>query len=137
MARRRSKKSSPRRKGHAGALVGIAAATAAAAAGGLFLYGTKEGAKTRKKMAAAGAAMKKEALMRLKQGKEMSEKKYHQTVAAVGKRYAGIKNVDPRELQAAMRELKGHWNVIKKEIRAGMKVKTKKAPRKRTARRDR
>ncbi len=134
MARQSSKKTSPKRTSHTGAIVGIAAATAAAAAGGLFLYGTKEGARTRKKMAALGAAMKKEALTRFKQGREMSEKNYHKAVAVVGKKYAGIKNVDPRELQTALRELKGHWSTIKREIRVGMKAKPKKAAKKGAAR---
>lgn len=130
MQKRSSKKSSPKRGSHTGAIVEIAAATAVAAAGGLFLYGTKEGARTRKKMAALATAMKKEALARFKQGKGISEKQYHAAVAAVRKRYAGLKNVDPRELQAAVRELKNHWKHIKAQVNAGMKTKPQKAAKK-------
>lgn len=106
-----------------GALIGLGAA-AVAATGALFLYGTKEGAKTRKKITALALKVKGDVLAELERAKDMSEKTYHDAIEKVSRRYAGLKNIDQKELVALVQELKGHWRTIQKEMQQGMKKTT-------------
>ncbi len=108
------------------------AAIAAAAAGAFFLYGTKEGAKQRKKIRGWGLRMKGEVLEKMEQMKEVSEDKYQEIVDSVAKRYQGLKSVDPEEVTLLVKELKSHWRSIKRQLDAGGTNK-KAAPKKRSA----
>jgi len=90
-------------------------AAAAAAAGAYFLYGPK-GARNRRRVKSWTLKAKGEVLEQLEALKAVNEKKYHQVVDAVARRYRSLKNVDPRELQQLVKELKGHWRNISKHL---------------------
>ncbi|MBI2577250.1 MAG: hypothetical protein HYV77_00190 [Candidatus Wildermuthbacteria bacterium] len=98
----------------------------AAAAGAYFLYGTKSGAKQRKKIHGWTLKAKGEVLEKLEQLKEINETAYQDIVDKVTQRYQAMKNIDPQELQAFVQDLKSSW----KHIRKGVKGKPAKSSRK-------
>lgn len=106
--------------------VGLAA-VAATAAGAYFLYG-KNGAKNRKAVKSWMLKAKAEALEQLEKAKDMSEKSYHEIIDKVHKKYAAVKNIDPKEVKELVGELKGHWVEIKKHLDKASKTPKKKAP---------
>ena len=114
----------------AGAILGIAAVAAAAAAGGYFLYG-KDGAKNRKKVKGWMLKAKGEILEKVEKLKDVSEAEYNNAINAVAAKYAAIKSIDPVEVEAMAKELRGHWKNIKKTIapKKAVKKSAKKAPR--------
>lgn len=98
-----------------------AAALAAAAAGAYFLTGTR-GAKNRKKVSAWAAKAQQEVVSELKSLQKFSKPAYLAAVDAVTRRYKTMKNVDPAELAAMARELKGQWDAISKRVNGTAKV---------------
>lgn len=104
--------------------VGLAA-IAALAAGGYFLYG-KDGAKNRKKIRSWMLKAKGEVLEGVEKMKNVSEAEYNTVVEKVASKYKAFKNVDPREFEDMVRELRGHWKNIKKSITATPKKKAAK-----------
>lgn len=105
------------------------AAIAAFAAAGYFLYG-KDGAKNRKKVRGWMLKAKGEVLEGVEKLKEVTEPQYTAIVDKVSAKYASIKNIDPAELEAMVRELRGHWKNIKKSITPAPKKKAKKVSKK-------
>lgn len=101
------------------------AAVAAFAAAGYFLYG-KDGAKNRKKVRGWMLKAKGEVLEGVEKLKEVTEEQYAAIVDKVSAKYAGLKNIDSKELEAMVRELRGHWKNIKRSITPAPKKKTKK-----------
>jgi len=101
------------------------AALAATAAGAYFLSG-KKGAKNRKRVKGWMLKAKGEVLQEMEHMKNMSEGTYHDTIDAMSERYKILKNVDEKELNHLVNELKSHWKHIKKDL----KVKPKKASKK-------
>jgi len=126
----KSKKSNNKAKVVGVAGVGLAA-LAAAAAGAYFLYGSKEGAKRRKKISGWMLKAKGEVLEQMEKVEHMNEKAYRQMVDTVAVKYKKLKHVDPAELQQMVKELKGHWKGIQKELVAAQKGLQKKAAPKR------
>lgn len=102
---------------------------AASFAGAYYLYGTKDGAKKKEKIKGWMLKAKGEVLEKLENLKDVNESTYNDLVAAVMKKYYGIKSVDKTELDALGSDLKKHWKNIKKHIDAGGKAvkKVKKA----------
>lgn len=49
--------------------------------------------------------------------KDMSESRYHDTIDAMADRYKILKNVDKKDLDALVKELKNHWKHIKKDLK--------------------
>jgi len=90
------------------------AALAAFAAAGYFLYG-KDGAKNRKKVRGWMLKAKGEVLEGVEKLKDVTEEQY-----------AAIKNIDPAEVEAMAKELRGHWKNIKKSISPAPKKKVAK-----------
>lgn len=108
--------------GNGGAVVaGIIGVAAAAAAGAYFLYGTKDGKKVKKQIRGWALKAKGEVLEKVEKLKDVNEETYHQVIDGVLKRYQTIKGVDTAELADIARELKGHWNNIKRELQASSK----------------
>ncbi|OHA81464.1 MAG: hypothetical protein A2675_03255 [Candidatus Yonathbacteria bacterium RIFCSPHIGHO2_01_FULL_51_10] len=110
----------------AGAIMGIAAVAAAAAAGGYFLYG-KDGAKNRKKVRGWMLKAKGEILEKVEKLKDVSEEEYAKAIDVVAAKYRAVKSIDPAEVEAMVKELKGHWKNIKKTVAPKA---TKRPPRK-------
>lgn len=98
------------------------AALAAFAAAGYFLYG-KDGAKNRKKVRGWMLKAKGEVLEGVEKMKDVSEADYKLIVDKVGAKYKAVKNIDPAEVEAMVRELHGHWKNIKKSISPAPKKK--------------
>lgn len=104
---------------------GIVAVAAAAIAGGYFLYG-KDGAKNRKKIKGWMLKAKGEVLEQMERGKEITEDTYHQVIDKVSQKYQAAKDIDPNELQQLVKEMKGHWRSIKKQLTGTAKKTAKK-----------
>lgn len=96
-------------------------ATVVATAGALFLYGTQNGKKTRTKIKGWTLKAKGEILEKLEDAKDVTEDSYNNTVNAVLSKYAKLKKVESTEVDAFMKEMKSHWNKIKKEVSAAKK----------------
>ncbi|HAT68195.1 MAG: hypothetical protein A2481_04100 [Candidatus Yonathbacteria bacterium RIFOXYC2_FULL_47_9] len=124
------------KKATTGAKVAVGAgiaALAAFAAAGYFLYG-KDGAKNRKKVRGWMLKAKGEVLEGVEKMKDVSEADYKLIVDKVGAKYKAVKNIDPAEVEAMVRELHGHWKNIKKTISPAPKKKVaKKASKKKVA----
>ena len=93
--------------------VGLAAL---AAAGSYFLYG-KKGAKNREVIAGWTLKMKGEVLEKMEKIKELNEDKYYKLVDTVAVRYKRVKSVSATELKHMVKELKGGWQHIKKQVK--------------------
>ncbi len=106
------------------------AATMAAAAGAIFLYGTDAGKKKRKEIKSWTLKMKADVMDKMATMKEWSEQEYAGVVDSVAKKYEGIKNVDPVEIAALVRDLKSHWKTIQRHTQGGTKKKSKPAAKK-------
>jgi hypothetical protein len=100
-----------------GKKVAVGIAMVAAAAGAYFLYGTEAGKKTSKKIKGWALKAKGEVLEKLENLKEVSQEKYDSIVEAVSSKYQKVKNVDQAELATMIKELKGHWKNIKKQLK--------------------
>ncbi len=107
--------------------VGVAAGLAvlaAAAAGAYFLYG-KGGAARRQKAKSWMLKMKGDVLERLENMKRVDKAAYNRAVDEVGRRYKALKAVAPGELSVIVREMKGHWKNIERELAKAGKSKRK------------
>ena len=102
------------------------AAIAALAAAGYFLYGSKDGAKNRKKVRGWMLKAKGEVLEGVEKMKDVTEDQYSAIIHKVGAKYKAIKSIDPAEVDAMMKELHGHWKNIKKSISPAPKKKATK-----------
>lgn len=105
-------------KSKAGMVAVAAGVGVAAAAGAYFLYG-KNGKKNRQKIKnAAGWAMraKEEVLEKIDALKDVNHEKYQSIIEKVGQRYRALKNIDPKEIATLVKELKGHWKSIQKQV---------------------
>lgn len=89
---------------------------AAAAAGAFFLFGTKEGKKTTKKMKGWMVKAKGEVMDKLEDMQDVSEQNYYDVVDKVTKKYSKLKKVQGPEVEALVKDLKKHWKNIKKEL---------------------
>ncbi len=101
------------------------AAIAAAAAAGYFLYG-KDGAKNRKKVKGWMLKAKGEVLEGVEKLKDVTEEEYAMILDKVGAKYKAVKNIDPAEVEAMVKELRGHWKNIKKSVTPAPKKKVAK-----------
>ncbi|MGM0482648.1 MAG: hypothetical protein ACQEP6_02180 [Patescibacteria group bacterium] len=116
-------------------------ALAAGAAGAYFLYGTKEGAKRRKKMKSWAVRMKGDVMKKLENLKEVNEEIYNKVIDEVGEQYKKVKSIDPQEVADMVDEMKRYWKHVRKDLeapakKASSKKKTsakKKAPAKKTS----
>lgn len=98
------------------------AALAALAAAGYFLYG-KDGAKNRKKIKGWMLKAKGEVLEGVEKMKDITEEEYAVILDKVATKYKAVKNIDPAEVEAMVKELRGHWKNIKKSITPSPKKK--------------
>lgn len=108
-------------------VIGAGVATLAAlAAAGYFLYGSKDGAKNRKKIRSWMLKAKAEVLEGVEKMKDVTEAEYNMVLDKVATKYKSLKNIDPAELEMMVKELRGHWKNIKHSITVTPKKKSAK-----------
>lgn len=103
-------------------------AAAVALAGSYFVYG-KNAKKNMKNVKSWALKAKAEVLEQLEKAKEISEPIYNQAVDKVSKKYSDLKNIDKKDVEILVKELKTHWKDIKKEVTAMQKPDGKKMKR--------
>ncbi len=112
---------------------GVLAAVAAAGAAGYYFYGAKGAKKHRAAAAKWAKGLKADVVREAKKLKDLDEKAMAAIVDQAAKAYKGLDDVTPGDLRAAVAELKGNWEKMKKEVRGKKKVTPKKAPTKKAA----
>lgn len=98
-------------KNNIGKVLAIGAGVAGSALAAYMLFG-KDGAKNRKAVRGWAVKMKGEIMEKFENSKEVSENMYHEIVDKAHKKYATLKNVDEKELQKTIAEIKKHWKDI-------------------------
>ena len=99
-------------------------AVAAGVAGAYFLYGSKEGAKRRKKIKSWTLKMKGDVMKKLESLKEVNEEIYNRVIDEVASQYKKVKSIDAEEIASLAIEMKRYWKNIKKDIQSPVKKKT-------------
>lgn len=118
-----SKNTSPVAKVAAG--LGVAAMAAGAAAA--YYFAGASGKKHRKQVSDWTKRAKNEMLQKIKGLKTVSKQAYEGAFKEVMAKYKLAKNIDPKELAALGKELKGHWDKIAKDVaKFGAKKSAKK-----------
>ncbi|HRH55848.1 MAG TPA: hypothetical protein PK609_03225 [Candidatus Paceibacterota bacterium] len=123
MATKKTAKKAPAKKKGMSTLqkaeVGAAAlaAVAAASAAGYYFYGSKEAKKHRNATAKWAKNLQKDVVREAKKLKDIDEKAMAMIVDQAAKAYKGLDEVTPGDLRAAVSELKGNWDMVKKELR--------------------
>jgi len=105
-------------------VVGIGAGIAALSAAAYIMFGP-DAKKNRKAIRGWAVKMKGEVIEKLEKAKEITEPVYHSILDEVQAKYAKVKNVDSKELEDAIAEIRKHWKSIEKDAKAAAKGKTK------------
>lgn len=123
-----TKKVESKKKGvSAGKIIGVGASVAALGAAAYLLFGPN-GKKNQKAVKGWAVKMKGEIIEEFEKAKNITEPMYHEIVDKVQDRYAQFQNVDKKELENVIKEIKKNWKAIAKEAKteANKKTKTKK-----------
>jgi len=107
-------------------IVAIGVVVAATTAGAYLLFGP-DGKKNRKTVKGWAIKMKGEIIEKFEKAKHLTLPVYNSIIDEVSKKYAKIKDIDKKELEAIASDARRHWNTIansKKKTVA--KVSTKK-----------
>lgn len=113
-------------KGGAGKALVVGAGVAAVSAAAYLLFGP-EGKKNRKKVQGWAVKMKGEMIEKLENVKEVTEPIYHKVVDEVSAKYSKLKNVDEKDVQEAVSEVKKHWKTLVRDLKPKAKKVAKKA----------
>ncbi|MDX1536030.1 MAG: YtxH domain-containing protein [Candidatus Spechtbacterales bacterium] len=109
---------------------GLGAGLLGAVAGALaswFLFGTEKGEETRNKAKKLADDAKKEIEKRVDEAEDLTEKKYNEIIDEVSEKYENVKNIDKKELEEMVSDMRDHWERIKKQVmEGGSKSKKKK-----------
>jgi hypothetical protein len=119
------KKMSNLQKAELGA--GVLAAVAAASAASYYFYGAKDAKKHRNATAKWAKGLKNDVVREAKKLKDIDEKAMAVIVDQAAKAYKGLDDVTPGDLRAAVSELKGNWESVKKELKRTVKKATSSA----------
>lgn len=116
-------------KKNGGINTGVAIAALVAAAGAAFVYAsTGQGKKHAKKIKGWTLKAKGEVLEKLENAKDVSEDTYKDIVEKVSENYKKLKKIEGKEMDLFVKEMKSHWNRIRKEIKDSEKKTAKKKP---------
>ncbi len=110
----------------AGEVVGVGATIAALGAAAYVLFGP-DAKKNKKKIKGWAVKMKGEIIEKLEEAKEVSEPVYHNVVDKVSEKYSKLKNIDSKEVEEAVAEIKKHWKAMVKDAKPKAKKKVVKA----------
>ncbi len=86
----------------------------AAAAGTYFLYGAQQAKKHRKQVKSWMLKAKGEVLEQLEKMDVIDEKKYQAAVDKVASKYRALKNIDQKDVEETIADLKKHWKTMMK-----------------------
>ena len=125
-AAKKTKMSTPKKVGIAGAAVAAAAAAAAA----FYLYGPK-GKQHRKKVRSWSLKAQGEVMERVEKLKNVDKQTYDKIVDQVAAKYKKGKTVAASEMASFAKEVKSQWDHVEKEFKKGA-AKGKKAVKKAT-----
>jgi len=104
---------------NAGEAIGIGAGIAALSAAAYIMFGP-DAKKNRKAVRGWAVKMKGEVIEKLEQAKEITEPVYHNIVDQVQAKYAKVKNIDAKELEAIVADIKKHWKSLERDAKAEM-----------------
>ncbi|MFA7000453.1 MAG: hypothetical protein WC241_05105 [Candidatus Paceibacterota bacterium] len=107
-----------------GEMVGIGATVAALGAAAYILFGPN-GKKNKKAIKGWAVKMKGEIIEKLEEAKEITEPVYHKIIDTVSAKYAKVKNIDQKDLESAIAEVKKHWKTMMKDAKPKKKAKIK------------
>jgi len=122
MATKKTAKKAPAKKGmstlkKAELGAGVLAAVAAAAGASYYFYGAKDAKKHRNATTKWAKGLKNDVVREAKKLKDLDEKAMATIVDQVAKAYKGLDDVTPGDLRAAVAELKGNWDSVRKELK--------------------
>jgi len=106
-------------------IVGIGATVAALGAAAYVLFGP-DGKKNKKAIRGWAVKMKGEIIEKFEEAKEISEPTYHKIIDTVSSKYSKIKNIDPKELESLVNDIKKHWKTMMKDTKSKKKTISKK-----------
>lgn len=92
-------------------------AAAAAGAAGYWFYGAKGAKKHRAATAKWAKGLQRDVVREAKKLKDLDEKAMAAIVDQAAKAYRGLDDVTPGDLRAAVAELKGNWETVRKDLR--------------------
>jgi hypothetical protein len=107
-----------------GEAIGIGAGIAAISAAAYIMFGP-QGKKNRKIVRGWAVKMKGEVIEKLENAKEITEPVYHSIIDQVKSKYSKVKNIDMKELEDVVLDIKKHWKSLEKDAKIAMKGKTK------------
>jgi hypothetical protein len=121
-----SKKQTNKKGMSAGAMIGIGASVAALSAAAYLLFGP-DGNKNRKAIRGWAVKMKGDIIEKFEEAKEITEPVYHKIVNEAKAKYSQFQNVDKKELEDLVADIRKHWKIIAKNAKSkGKKPKAKK-----------
>lgn len=94
------------------------AAVLAGAAAGVYMLADK---KSKKKAKVWFGKLQKDVLKELSKANKNSKEVYHKAIDNAAKQYSAVKDIDKQDLAVSVKQLKGHWDVIKSEIQKAAK----------------
>ena len=107
-----------------GEMVGIGATVAALGAAAYIMFGP-DAKKNKKAIKGWAIKMKGEIIEKLEQAKEITEPVYHKVIDEVSAKYAKAKNIDAKDVELAVVEVKKHWKTMMKDVKPKKKIKAK------------
>jgi hypothetical protein len=114
---------------------GLAASAAAAALAGYYFYADKNAARHRKMAARWAGALKKDVVKEMSSLKKIDQASIRRAVDKVSKFYQESGEAKRADVLKAARELKDHWDHLKKEVSGTVRaVSGAKKPAKRSSR---
>lgn len=99
--------------------------TAAAVAAGAYFFLGPDGKKHRKQMKSWMVQMKGDVLEKLEDAKEVTEPVYNEIIDTVADSYAVANKIPRSEIGALAKDLKRHWNTIRRAMNSEKPKRTK------------
>ena len=99
----------------------LGAGVTTALVGAYLLYGSKDALKNRKKVQSWMLSAKGEILEKMENLSEINEEVYQKIVAEVSDKYQTLKNIDKKDIEEFVDDLKDYWKNIVKDTKASSK----------------
>lgn len=107
-------------------VIGVGVGVAALSAAAYLLFGPN-GKNNRKVIKGWAVKMKGEIIEKFEEAKELTEPVYNEIIDRVQAKYAKLQNIDKKELEATVAEIKKNWKALKKSSMPKKSGKTKTA----------